>query len=615
MIIRRVQVEGGFLDGLDLPLESGLNVIIGPRGVGKTSVVELIRYCLGVPAFTDQARAQVREHVLSVLADGRVTLRCETDGEEVIVTRSAAEAVAQTSSSGRLRLPIILSQNEIEALGLDGRGRLRMLDEFRSRLEATESEELAAATIVRSLTNQVASLAAEISDLREQTRSRASLTEKLEAVRRGERDLMSSVKGATADRSTLATLDKSAAGLRVELDALDRTRSSLKAWLDQLDSALRRAPEIETWPVGAAGLDPLEQLRAAVSTAKARLLEAHEALAGTLPLLADLSTDRQHALVKGSDEARRTRKRLDDLSTGAGALTREIGELETSLSKIAAVDDLIQAKEETLASLQAERTARLDELDTIRERRFEERSRIASELNVMLGPRLQVNVDRFATYTGYVNALSSALRGSGLHYNTLAPLIASRMSPREMVEMVENFDVAGLAEMAEIGEDRAARLIDHLRETGMEDVVTADVDDAVVMSLLDGGDYKATPELSTGQRCTVVLPVILSHKDRAIIVDQPEDHLDNGFIADTLIKAIRARSSTSQLIFTTHNANIPVLGSADSVALLRSDGKRGFLQHSGSLEMPSIVESISTVMEGGREAFRIRAAFYASVDK
>lgn len=50
--------------------------------------------------------------------------------------------------------------------------------------------------------------------------------------------------------------------------------------------------------------------------------------------------------------------------------------------------------------------------------------------------------------------------------------------------------------------------------------------------------------------------------ERILIVDQPEDHIDNAFIADTLIKSILARPANGQLLFSTHNANIPVLGSA-----------------------------------------------------
>lgn len=103
---------------------------------------------------------------------------------------------------------------------------------------------------------------------------------------------------------------------------------------------------------------------------------------------------------------------------------------------------------------------------------------------------------------------------------------------------------------------------------------------------------------------------MLRHVDRLLIVDQPEDHIDNAFIADTLIKSILARPDNSQLIFSTHNANIPLLGNADFVIQLGSDGRRGFPLAAASLSAPPVVRAITSVMEGGVEAFRRRAAFY-----
>jgi hypothetical protein len=95
-----------------------------------------------------------------------------------------------------------------------------------------------------------------------------------------------------------------------------------------------------------------------------------------------------------------------------------------------------------------------------------------------------------------------------------------------------------------------------------------------------------------------------------VILDQPEDHLDGAFIVNTLIEAIMGRDPTSQLITSTHNPNIPVLGDATQVTLLGSDGHRGFQLHSGPLADPHIVEAITSVMEGGKEAFERRARFY-----
>ena len=79
---------------------------------------------------------------------------------------------------------------------------------------------------------------------------------------------------------------------------------------------------------------------------------------------------------------------------------------------------------------------------------------------------------------------------------------------------------------------------------------------------------------------------------------------------ETLISAIVRRSGKGQVIVTTHNANVPVLGNAAEVIHLNSDGTRGYIVSEGALDNPKIIEAISTVMEGGRDAFRRRASFY-----
>lgn len=130
-------------------------------------------------------------------------------------------------------------------------------------------------------------------------------------------------------------------------------------------------------------------------------------------------------------------------------------------------------------------------------------------------------------------------------------------------------------------------------------------------ALLDGTEYKPTRQLSMGQRCTVVLPLLLAAEHESILLDQPEDHLDNAFIVDTLVQAIRDRANDGQVLVATHNANVPVLGDAQNVIVLASDGRHGFVDTAGSLNEDDIVRSITTLMEGGAEAFARRAAFYS----
>jgi ABC-type sugar transport system ATPase subunit len=231
-------------------------------------------------------------------------------------------------------------------------------------------------------------------------------------------------------------------------------------------------------------------------------------------------------------------------------------------------------------------------------------------LTANLAPSVRIKIHQSGQLAAFIGAVTNALRGSGLRYNELAITLSSAMTPRELIEAAENYDIAFVSKTAKITSERASRIVNQLRSSDNDAIIGVALDDIAEFELLDGTKFKMMDELSVGQRCTVVLSILLQHPHRVLIVDQPEDHLDNAFIVETLIGAIRSRSADSQLVFSTHNANIPVLGEAAQVVRLASDGRRGFVLHAGPLNHPTSVAAITNVMEGGDEAFRIRAKYY-----
>ena len=206
---------------------------------------------------------------------------------------------------------------------------------------------------------------------------------------------------------------------------------------------------------------------------------------------------------------------------------------------------------------------------------------------VRLNPTFVSRLFRAGQFETFAAAISDALRGSGLRYNELSSMLAENISPRELLEAADTNDIDLIAGATGITKNRAARALVQLRESYLGALATVVVEDTVSLQLLDGTVYKGIGELSTGQRCTVILPLVLLHKGRILIVDQPEDHIDNAFIAHTLIRSVLARSPNGQVILSTHNANIPVLGNADKVVQLGSDGKRGFTVLASELSDPS----------------------------
>lgn len=605
MIIERIQIEEGFLNGFDVWLRPGLNVVIGARGTGKTTLIELIRFCLGVEGYTPETTKRSREHALSVLGSGQVTLTMIEDGRRIIVSRSASDTAPR--SSGAYQTPIVLSQTEIETVGLQSGGRLRLLDGFIGDQRLALSAETEAMASVRSLTSEANTIRADIEQLDRQLAELPSILEQINQLAPHEQQLAALSADTNVKTSQLTILSTTIAVKSVAAEAIHRFGNEVARWRSSFGSANEITPE--AWPVNAGG-DPLGELRARVGKAHDHIRYALQELAAVESSVAALNNQVAFEKMGFEDQARNLRQEIESLQTGSGQIVRH-GQLLRE--RKAQLESLMAVKQARIASIQAviaRRNQALDALEAIRSFRFEARRDAAARLNHVLGPRIRIVVMRGGQSEAFAGTLTEALRGSGLRYNDLVCSLAPRISPRELLEAVDNDDFDLIATRGSMTIDRAAKVAVALKDADLGAIATVPVDDYVTFSLMDGPDHKDIAELSTGQRCTVILPLVLRHMERLLIVDQPEDHIDNAFITDTLIKSILARPTNGQLLFSTHNANIPVLGSADYVVQLGSDGRRGFPIAGGALADPAVVHAITSVMEGGLDAFHRRAKFY-----
>lgn len=608
MIIRRMQIEGGFLDGLDLRFEDGLNVLIGGRGTGKSSVIELIRYCLDVRGpSTDEDAKHAREQALSVLEDGQITLSIEDEGSDLLISRSA-NAEPEGLEPGLTR-PLIFSQTDVESFGLSGRGRLNIVDFFSPITSGQKADERKRVVQIQSLTTEIQGLLREADQISERLAGAEAVQAELTRAEARAAETSKSSQQLDKKQKQLETLSAQSANLSVRLETLRRAHAASSGYRDSVSETQIFGFGLDDWP-SSGGTDLLQPVRSKLFKAEKLIEEAYVLLTEAIGDIetAIRSVERERAPLE--EQARVIRREVEGLKEGAGAAARQLAGLREQSTQLEALKALRVQKLDRAGKVQNQRRTMLDQLDALREARCLERQRVAKLLTDSLSPLIRVKIYQSAQLAEFAGAITNALRGSGLRYNELAQALASAMSPRELVEAAESHDINFLSKTAKISGERAERVIAQLRAAGSEAIVGVSLEDAAEFQLLDGANFKSMDELSVGQRCTVVLSILLQHPDRILIVDQPEDHLDNAFIVDTLIGAIRKRSEHSQLIFSTHNANIPVLGEAARVVRLGSNGQRGFVVHAGPLDATESVNAISAVMEGGDEAFRKRAAFY-----
>ncbi|WP_167599101.1 TrlF family AAA-like ATPase [Chlorobaculum sp. 24CR] len=108
---------------------------------------------------------------------------------------------------------------------------------------------------------------------------------------------------------------------------------------------------------------------------------------------------------------------------------------------------------------------------------------------------------------------------------------------------------------------------------------------------------------SAGQKAAAILAFLLSHGTDPLIIDQPEDDLDNALIYDLVVRQIHENKQQRQLIIVTHNPNIVVNGDAELIHVLKFEGGQVNIGQQGGLEESNIRQSICDIMEGGKDAF------------
>lgn len=609
MFIERVEIEEGFLDGLVLDFAPGLNVIIGARGTGKTSLVELIRFALNVRSFSDAVERKVQEQVSAVLGRGRVTVTVNLGGESVQVSRSNGDEVPRSQRPLPPALATVLSQTEIELIADDAAGRLRLLDGFLPPEEETKEAEMRATSRVRALTRQMRALSERCSSIEESLAELTPVESELQAALLEQRDVLASVEAHEPEKQRLEKLTEHMELLSAREQQLESSRQEVSTWLQSLEDVVRASRGLMT--ADSTGWTELQaSIRQRIQAARDRLSEVVGSVASAIEDLAELNAATTEEYQHAADEARQLRRALDSAVKGAGAATSRVASLREQLSTKPNLEQELQALREQGKAIMSERADALDEIDALRAARFEARCGTANMLSQTFDQAIRIELVRYGLHASYSAAIAEALRGTRLHYNQLSQVLSAALSPRELIEAAEMNDVAVITSIAGIDEGRAGRVLQALRDDGGADILASSVEDAAEFLLLDGPDYKPSGALSTGQRCTVVLPMLLEQRDRVMVLDQPEDHLDNSFVVDTVVTALRGTDGSSQRIIATHNANIPVLGEADLVVAMASDGDHGFIDAHGPLDTAPVISAISTILEGGLDAFDRRAKFY-----
>jgi hypothetical protein len=246
---------------------------------------------------------------------------------------------------------------------------------------------------------------------------------------------------------------------------------------------------------------------------------------------------------------------------------------------------------------------------------FQLRLREIETIGRDVGKDISLAIIEGAQSGAYVDAIAALLQGTRLkRQREIATRIAELITPAELVDLVEQEQAAALAKLAGLDDTQASRVTNHFIDNLAEVLAleTLVFDDQLEITMTIGGEVRPVEQLSRGQMATALLPLILRSAEFPLVFDQPEDDLDNRFIFDELVARVRGLKQTRQLVFVTHNANIPVLGDADRViAMSMATARLAAEPEAGTVD--EMRHPILDILEGGAVAFQERRKRYTGI--
>lgn len=615
--LRSLTVSGGFLDGQKFEFADGLNCITGPKGAGKTTVIEFVRFVLDAPP-AGRPDAGERERLDSLVAanlgTGRIELAVETKegipytitrtlGEDPLVLTAEGEPTAISPSHG-LFAADVFSVNEIESIAENPAAQLALLDGF-------ESERVGEITAqIGRLQDQLSANAAAMVPLEDRLTklnieldSQKDIDDRISALAATQ---VGSLKALDDGHKEKALLERQQKSLLEAQDYLERVAQGLQSFMGKLPQDAKRHFEKELLH-GLAG--------EIMGRARQELMDYAQELDELMRRAKEATAQRKASLVALAREMAKIAskhelefRKLQDQHEAAKAKSAERSKLERQRNVLLGSRREQRNVVHDLGELRGQREGMLRELSSLWDKRSSIRQQTVKRINASLMPAIRVTLAQKADRDAYRGLLQECLKGSHMKWTDVSQKLSDTFSPPELVEIIRQGNCQRLVEGAQVNDEQAAKTIAGLAESPqLFEIQSIELGDCPTIELLDHDIYKDSLHVSSGQKCTAILPILMLDSSNPLLIDQPEENLDAGFIYETMVATVLKMKLRRQMLFVTHNPNIPVLGDAEMFFKLESNGKQTRITMRGSVEQ---LRRKVMDLEGGPEAFEKRMKRY-----
>ena len=613
-------VTSGYLEDCSIDFAEGLTCIIGARGTCKSTLIESIRFAFDY----DQERVKqlvdknINQNmpfeglIKETLGNG--TIRCKlivTDNiekKDFIIEREIGsdpriyrDDVREYENKNILNKMEIYSQGDLQRIAENDKERLKLIDRpYFTVINKLKTDRKKYADELKEIGLELRATRSEISRFRNEMKPLIGLREQLTQLQKdrpqlstemGEQRLLFQKRNISVNAIQDSLIVKNEASIYL---------SKINEYINKFDSQINKILNLGMEDT----LEFVGSLNKSCDILK-KVIFLNEELTNIdinqhlikLKELFDQKNEPYFRLLQKEQEINDVLKREDNLR-------RQIEHMEKIEIELLA----LISKENKLCldreNKRAEISNKTDEIFNIRLGQVE-------DINKEHGEVVFLTLESGSHSQEYIRKIGELLSGSRIRsQEDVANDLAKQLSSSELIDIIESGDAQKLSSILNRDLGQMTRVISHLSDH--EDLYDIEInipEDNLEITMYDKGIPKPVETLSKGQKATALLPLILRPLPYPLLFDQPEDDLDNRFIYKSLVQAINNLKNERQLIFVTHNANIPVLGDADKIIVMS-------MKHPKSANPPIYgnveerKEDILNFLEGGPEAFEERRHRY-----
>lgn len=604
--IKEIDINSGFFKDQNVILHPGLNSIIGPKGAGKSLLVEIMRFALNQPSKDTEIYKDHIEKLNNRLGDyAKVTIKYINEfGVENEIVRNYSKK--NPYEDDIIELPVLfLSQNEIIKTAESEEKQIQFIDKFfdfrnfKTKIQTLKNE-------LKKLDMQYASCVSAFINDKIIEKNLKIAREELEKIEKELKDPEYFAYKKKENAQQISRLQEN------DLSRILELKSNIEKSIENFnfnkidDEILKDIPELKR------NNERLQNIKNLLKNSMADISE--KIVYEHMNFDQDKNTLKTSFLESSKSYEEKLKNKMIDVNIEK-ARKSKVEELEKLIDE----QQKIKTQVDNIKIIRAEREKRLEELEKIYKEYSEKRKEVCNNLEEISNKRLKINLYEASNKMLFKDKLKEIKKGSYIKDEEIDK-IANSIDANDFVRSIIRYyvgneentkekEIETINKKVNIPTDTIKLLFEFIiKQLKIEEILEIGyayrAEDVPEIKLqIEQDVYEDINKVSIGQKCTAMLIIALSQGSMPVVIDQPEDSLDLKTIWEDMCNKVRSYKNNRQFIFTTHNSSLAVASDTDKYIIINSNATNGQIVNTGALETEEVKEEVVNYLEGKEETY------------